>query len=261
MRQYLKLLNIFFKNSLQIQLEYRLNLLFDVFHSLILSATGLLILYVMFDKAESIGGWSFSEAIALYGVFMIMEAIIDIAIHPNLKKIPEYIRTGNMDFYLIKPLSSQFISSLRHYSFWMIPQFVLGFFVMAYGVVNSGKFSFINIPISFLFLLSGIGIIYSIGLFLSTIAFWFVKIDNIHQLIFAFMSAARVPVSAYSRQMRFVFSFIVPVAFVSTVPAQAALGKLNLGFALASIAMSLGLLLASHLFWRYAVANYSSASS
>ncbi len=261
MIRYFRLLNIFFKNSLQIQLEYRLNLIFDIFHSLILSATGILILYVMFDKAESVGGWSFSEAIALYGVFMIMEAIIDIAIHPNLKKIPEYIRTGNMDFYLIKPLSSQFISSLRHYSFWMIPQFVLGFFVMIYGVINSGQLSLVNISVSFIFLLSGLGILYSLGLFLSTISFWFIKIDNIHQLIFAFMSAARVPVSAYSRPMRFLFSFIMPIAFVTTVPAQAALGKLNLGFAIAGIAVSIGLLLASHLFWRYAVANYSSASS
>jgi len=252
---------MFFKNSLQIQLEYRLNLLFEVFHSLILSGAGILILYTMFDKAESVGGWSFHEAIALYGVFMIMEAIIDIAIYPNLKKIPEYIRTGNMDFYLIKPLSSQFISSLRHFSFWMLPQFVIGFFVMAYGVIKSGHFSIINIPISFIFLFSGLAILYSLGLFLSSTSFWFIEIENIHQLIFAFMSAARVPVSAYSRPLRFVFSFIVPVAFVTTVPAQAALGKLNLGFAIASIAIATGLLIASHLFWRYAVANYSSASS
>ena len=259
--RYFRLLNIFFKNSLQIELEYRLNLIFDIIHSLILSASGILILYVMFDKAESVGGWSFSEAITLYGVFMIMEAIVDIAIHPNLNKIPEYIRTGNMDFYLIKPLSSQFISSLRHYSFWTIPQFVLGFFVMIYGVLKSGQLNLVNIPISFLFLLSGLGILYSLGLILSTLSFWFVKIDNIHQLIFAFMSAARVPVSAYSGPIRFMFSFIVPVAFVTTVPAQAALGKLNLGFAMASIVVSIGLLLTSHLFWRYAVANYSSASS
>ena len=103
MRRYLKLLRIFTVNSLQLELEYRGNFVLNVFNSLITTATGLLVLYAMFDNAPSVGGWSFGEALTLYGVFMVFEALIDIFMYPSLNKLPEYIRLGNLDFFLLKP--------------------------------------------------------------------------------------------------------------------------------------------------------------
>ena len=95
--RYFALLRIIMANSIQLELEYRANLLIDFVSSLLGFASGLVVIYAMFNHATSIGGWSLPEAIALFGVFMIFEAFIEVFLYPNLGKLPDYVRTGNMD--------------------------------------------------------------------------------------------------------------------------------------------------------------------
>ena len=102
MKRYLKLIRIFVMNSVQLELEYRLNFVFNIVNSVVSFGAGFIVLYVMFANAENIGGWSFTETLVLYGVFLMMEAFIDVLMYPNLNRIPEYIRTGNMDFLFPK---------------------------------------------------------------------------------------------------------------------------------------------------------------
>ena len=111
---------------MQLELEYRANLVMNAFNSLLSFGAGFVVLYVMFANAESVGGWSFTEALALLGVFMVFEAFIDLFMYPNLNKVPEYIRKGNMDFFLLKPVSSQFLVSFRYASVWRLPELLLG---------------------------------------------------------------------------------------------------------------------------------------
>jgi ABC-2 type transport system permease protein len=99
MKRYLRLLRMFVINSVQLELEYRANFFFNMCNSLITTATGFLVLYVMFSKAASLGGWSFNEVLVLYGVYMIFESLVDIFLYPNLSRLTEYIRKGDMDFF------------------------------------------------------------------------------------------------------------------------------------------------------------------
>ncbi|MFN2322166.1 MAG: ABC-2 family transporter protein [Trueperaceae bacterium] len=67
--------------------------------------------------------------------------------------------------------------------------------------------------------------------------------------------------SAYPEWERALLTFVVPIAFLTTVPAEAASGRLTWAAALGATAAALLLLAASQAFWRYALANYTSASS
>jgi ABC-2 type transport system permease protein len=109
--------------------------------------------------------------------------------------------------------------------------------------------------------MSGAVIIYALWVMLLTTAFWFVKVENITEIFNAFFAAGRFPVSAFPSWVRFVLTFIVPIAFITTVPASAAVGRLTWSMALASFAIAAALLCLSHLFWRVALASYTSASS
>ena len=261
MTRYLRLLRIFAANSVQLELEYRANLVMNAFNSLLSFGAGFVVLFVMFANAESVGGWSFTEALALLGVFMVFEAFIDLFMYPNLNKVPEYIRKGNMDFFLLKPVSSQFMVSFRYASVWRLPELLLGLSLVFYGMVRTDALSLPSVLLTLALLLCGAAIVYAIWFMLTTTAFWLVKVDNISELFYAFFSAGRFPVSAFPVWARFVLTFIVPIAFITTVPAAAAVGRLEWPLALGGVVTALLLLLVSHAFWRYAVANYTSASS
>ena len=261
MRRYLKLMRIFTVNSLQLELEYRGNLVLNVFNSLITTGTGLLVLYAMFDNAASVGGWSFAEALTLYGVFMVFEALIDIFMYPNLNKLPEYIRTGNMDFFLLKPVSAQFMVSARFLRVWMVPQLLLAFGLIGYGMAQASQLNPGAVLLALGLLFCGAVIVYTVWFMLTTTAFWLVKVANVSELFYAFFTAGRFPVTAFPAWARFFLTFVVPIAFITTVPASAAVGRLTPGAVLGSVVMASALFGLSRLFWRYAVANYTSASS
>jgi ABC-2 type transport system permease protein len=110
-------------------------------------------------------------------------------------------------------------------------------------------------------LVAGAVIVYSFWLMLATLAFWFVRVENMLQIFSSMYEAGRWPVSFYPRWLRFMLTFLIPVAFATTVPAQALAGRLNWRTLAGAFGLAAVLLVISRLFWRVGVRRYSSASS
>jgi ABC-2 type transport system permease protein len=91
--------------------------------------------------------------------------------------------------------------------------------------------------------------------------FWVVRLDNLTYLLGAIFDVARWPVQVFRGVWRFVFTFVIPVAVMTTFPAMALLGRLEGAAALATIGGALVLLVVSRLVWRLAIRSYTSASS
>lgn len=261
MMRYLKLLRIFVANSVQLELEYRINLALNLLNATLSFGAGLVVLYALFEQAESIGGWHFSEAIALFGVYLFYEGVIDLFLYPNLNKLPDHVRTGSLDFMLLKPISTQFQVSFRYASLWQVPELFLGLGLIGWSMVALGALSFGTVGLGLLLLLSGAAILYSIWFMLTTTAFWLVKVGNIPELFHSIFAAGRFPVSAFPAWIRILLTFVVPVAFITTVPAEAAIGRLDWLTGLESFGMALVALGVSRAFWRRALRSYTSASS
>ena len=112
-----------------------------------------------------------------------------------------------------------------------------------------------------LLLASGAAILYSLWFSLAALSIWFVKVWNATEVLRYTLVAGRYPVSAYPPALRLVFVFVLPVAFMTTVPSQALLGQGSWHWALGSVLMAAGSLIASRLFWQFALRHYTSASS
>jgi ABC-2 type transport system permease protein len=110
-------------------------------------------------------------------------------------------------------------------------------------------------------LLAGALILYSLWFVLAATSIWFVKTWNATEVLRAALVAGRYPISAYPAGLRAFFTFVLPVAFLTTVPAEAILGRAAGGWLLASIAVAALCLLLSRRFWLFALRFYTSASS
>jgi len=110
-------------------------------------------------------------------------------------------------------------------------------------------------------LTAGIGIVYAFWLILATCSFWFVRVENILVIFQSMYQAGRWPVSLYPGWLRYGLTFLVPVAFATTVPAEALTGRLNTETMLGALALAAALLLASRAFWRTGIRHYSGASA
>jgi ABC-2 type transport system permease protein len=96
---------------------------------------------------------------------------------------------------------------------------------------------------------------------LGATSIWFVKIYNVTEVLRGLLEAGRFPIAAYPAAYRVFFTFVVPVAFLTTVPAQTMLHQGGRGWLLASALLAIVLALLANRFWRFALRFYTSASS
>lgn len=261
MRRHLKLILLFIRATVQVQLEYRSGVFGRTLANVLSTGTSVLLLWAMFQQVPSIGGWRFDEVLVLVGVVTTIEFVVEIWLYPSLSKITTYVQRGEFDVLLVKPVSSQFLVTFRHLQVMEFAGLLIGLAVIGIGMHRVGSITPANVALLAVFLAASVVIIYSLYLALSTLAFWFTRIEEVASMIWLHSTAGNYPITAFPPWARFLFTFVLPVAFVTNVPAEAATGRLSLEWGLGALAFSAFALTGATLLWNLAIRNYSSASS
>jgi len=110
-------------------------------------------------------------------------------------------------------------------------------------------------------LVLGAVMIYSFWLVLTTAAFWVVRMDNVLDLFDGVYQTGRWPVGIYPSWLRFGVTFLVPVAFAVTVPAEAVTSRLEWQTLLLAAIFAVALFTFTRWFWRFGLRNYTGASA
>lgn len=252
--------------SIRNEAAYRADFLMRVFTSVLHFCGELLVLWTIFSNTKRLAGWSPAEVVVLLGVFRVMIGLIASLIAPNMRRIMEDIRNGALDFALLKPVSAQFYLSVRSFTLWRATDIVLGIALMVGGLMNLGRpVRPAELLASFgafcVMLAAGATVVYSIWLALATSVFWFTRISNIEMVFWNVFEAGRYPVDIYQPWIRWGLTFIVPLAFLTTFPAGALVGRATFGGVLISVLVSTATLLAASAFWRFGLSRYSGASA
>ena len=242
--------------------EYRVNFALSVVEGLIqlgLAVVGFLIIY---RYTGTVAGWTRPQVLLLVGIYRVVEGLINLQIAPNMVAVAGYIRDGEMDFLLLRPVSSQFLASLRTLALPEIGNVVVGVALTLYaGTLAGVRWTPGGVAAAGAFLLCGVLLVYALWLGIVTWSFWLVRVDNLATLFYSVFGAARYPVSYFKGVVRALLTFALPVAFATTFPAEALLGRGDLRLLPVGVLLAALALVASSLFWRYAVRHYSSASS
>jgi ABC-2 type transport system permease protein len=260
--RYFKVLGVFYKAAILTDLEYRANFLTHLLLSVVGIGWSVAGVSVFFLHTDHIGDWSFHQVLIVLGLFQLFIGLVDSFLTPNVQDFTEHMRLGTMDFILTKPLNSQFHASLRRINIWRLADVLLGVGLIVYALARLHTLPSFDKIVMFVVLGACAAIIlYSLVMLLITSAFWFVQLENVMELLFTFYEAGRFPVNIFPAWVRALLTFVVPIAFVTTVPASVLLGRLTGEFVVYAIGVAAILMTASVLFWRYAVRHYSSASS
>jgi len=259
---YLRLFWAFFRVSVRGELAYRANFIIQLFESLLSLGISLLGLAVIFSYTDTLGGWRPDEVLALVGVYFLVGGIIGLLIQPGMEDFIESVRNGTLDFDLTKPEDAQFLVSIQRVDIWRLIDILMGFGVLAFALVRLGqRVGGGEAAVFILMLIAGGVIIYSFWLILSTLSFWFVRVENILVVFQSMYEAGRWPISLYPGWLRYGLTFIIPVAFATTVPAEALTGRLTWVTLTIAVALAVVLFMLSRLFWRAGLRHYSGTSA
>jgi ABC-2 type transport system permease protein len=260
MKRYLKLLILFWSASIAAELEYRFNFLIATLSSIVNLVGSIFGLFLFYRTGYTFQGWNWQEAMIVLGLFTLLQGFSTTFLVPNLNSIVQQVEKGTLDFVLLKPISSQFWLSTRIFSPWGLPDILFGTIIIIYAGIQL-NLTLTNYLISIIPICFGIIILYSLWFMLGATSIWFVKVYNVTEVLRGLIDAGRYPMAAYPSAYRFFFTFIVPVAFLTTIPAQAMLGKVEVIALFGAAILAFTLFFAAKFFWEFAVGFYTSASS
>lgn len=262
MLRHLKLVLLFARVSVQDSAAYRTDFVAHLLVTLFNFGAEIVGLWTIFSNTGSLNGWGVFEMVALLGVFRMMSGIIALAIAPNMRLIMDDIREGKLDYLLLKPINAQFYVSFRRIVIWRLADICLGLLLVVVAMTKlAAAFSPAKLLLFIVMLSAGAVIIYSFWLVLATLGFWLTRVNNMEMVFWNVFEAGRYPVDIYRPMIRLGLTYVVPLAFITTFPAEALVGRTEFsGFALA-IVFAAGSFLVASAFWRYGLRNYSGASA
>jgi ABC-2 type transport system permease protein len=244
------------------ELQYRANFFVAAFQSLLAVAVGLIVLALVYSHTTELNGWKEPELLVVLGVQILLGGIIHATIQPNMQRLVDEVRDGKLDFALTKPEDAQALVSLRDVQIWQLVDVLSGSVLVVAGVVRSGADVGIGHVLSFLALV-GVGalLLYCFWLILATGAFWVVNMWFLAEMFEGVYQVGRWPIGVYPGWLRYSMTYLVPIGFAVTVPAQALTGRLRFETVLVLLGFALALAGFTRWFWRFGLKRYSGASA
>jgi ABC-2 type transport system permease protein len=262
MTRYLRLLALQFRISAASAMAYRANFIIEGVMSLAWMALTLLPLIVVFNGRQTVAGWDRPSALIVMGYFLAVRAVLEGTITPSLVDLVERIRTGSFDYVLLKPVDAQAMISASRYEPWKVFDLIGAIAIMVYAFAEIGAPPSPGaLALGIVLFGSGVLATYALWILCAAASFWVVRLDNLMYLLSAIFDTARWPIQVFPGAWRIVFTYVIPIAIMTTYPARALLGELEASTALATVGGSAVLLVVSRIVWRTAIASYTSASS
>jgi ABC-2 type transport system permease protein len=243
-------------------LQYRVNFLVQLFQALIQVVTGLIVLKLVYSHTTELNGWSESELLTLLGVQILLGGVIHTFVQPNMERLMEDVQQGTLDYALTKPADSQLLVSVRQFNIWQLVEVVSGLVVMVVGISRLQSSVGVTDALAFVAaLVIGAVLVYCFWLVITTGAFWVVRMEHVLELFEGIYQTGRWPVGVYPGWMRISVTFLVPIAFAVTVPAQALTSRLHAGTLLLALGFAVAAFGFTRWFWHVGMRRYSGASA
>ncbi len=223
---------MFLKVSLSREMIFRLNFLIEVVTTCFWIAAQLLLFQIIFGYVSKIRDWSQPEYYGFMATGMLINAFVEMLFMPNCANLSEQIRTGNLDFAIVKPIDTQFFVSFQTVDISLLAQVAVSLGLLVYSVTASHVTVTLVSALVYLFLVAvAVGFFYGMMIALASAAVFMGRNQGLYDFWFYVTSFARYPGDMYRQGVVgeifwFGFSFVIPILLVVTVPSRVLLQKL-----------------------------------
>jgi ABC-2 type transport system permease protein len=243
-------------------LQYRMNFALQVLQSLLQLFTGLVVFALVYSHTTELNGWSQNELLVVLGVQIVMGGVVRAVVQPNMMRFTEEVRDGKLDHALTKPVDAQMLVSVRQVEVWQAVDILTGAGVIVVALLRlGGGLGVVDVLAFAAALAVGAVLLYCFWMLLATLAFWIVNMWHLPELFEGVFQTGRWPIGIYPPWLRFSVTFLVPIAFAVTVPAEAVTSRLEWQTLALAAGFAVFLFAVTRWFWRFGLRSYSGASA
>lgn len=261
MTRYLELYSVFFINRLKVFLEYRVSFLIGATSTLVLQGAGLFAIWTVMRQVPSIVGWSFDQILLLYGILTLSRSL-EHMFADNLWTVGRYIRNGDFDRFLVRPVDPLFHLLADRFNHDGIGNFLVGL-----GVVIRSSFALgidwnAQKMLCLVLAVLGGGLVFiALNLITCVSAFWIMDNAPVTLAVHEWHEFAKYPLSMYGKSIQNILTWVIPYGLVSYYPALFLLGRDSSLLAFAALPVGLVLLILGYGAWRAGLRRYTGTGS
>ncbi len=274
---YFRVFLTFIRNSLVRDMMFPTNFIIETISSFgwVMMNIGFYLLIFQYTSQINAGSnagdaWDKYQFFVFIATSMFINSIVQMFFMTNADEFSELIRTGGLDFALLKPIDTQFLISLRKVEWSSMANFLVAVALMAYALPHVEGFVLTpwRVIAYLVYVAGGIGILYSLTIVLAAASVWLGRNTSIYDFWFYITTFSRYPMEIYQGPIggwiRWGFTFMLPILIVVNVPARLLAKPMQpeywylAGFAVVATAASLA---GSRWVFRMALLSYRSASS
>jgi ABC-2 type transport system permease protein len=251
----------FLTHNLKNEMMYRANFVLLVGMDLFFMGINVVFFAILYANVTTIGGWTFHQTLILVGSVGLIRQAAYLLFRQGFLELGDYVRTGQFDALLVKPIPPNIHLGFRHVSLTeSLGEGLMGVGVVVYGFAHL-ETSWAAIPLYVVMLGVSLTIYYAFCLAINSAVFWIVKSQELNSIVYTFMETARYPRDIYRGLGKAIFTFVIPISLIATVPASVLAGRLDWGLIALALAVAAGMLSGAMGLWTFSLRHYSSASS
>lgn len=268
--RYFRVWRTFLRNSLIRELTFRGNFLIEVVTRTFWFAAQLFLYHIIYAQVPNLQDWTQHEYYAFMATGMLINSLVEALFMPSCAEFSELIRTGDLDFALLKPIDTQFLISCQRVDLSDISGVLLSGGLLWYALAGAGaELTAGRVAMFAMLVLTGVAFFYGLMIALASTSVWLGRNQGLYDFWFYITIFARYPQGFYRQTsagevLWFAFSFILPILLVVTVPARVLLGKAlepNRWTAIICPTLTVALLWVSRRIFVRSLESYRSASS
>ncbi len=262
-KKYARLLYVFMKVRLNKSMMYSFNFWTAFITDLSIFMLQIAMFSAIFLNIGTLNGWNVYQMIVFIGTFTILDASYMATYFFGVLTIPEKIRTGTLDQYIVRPVSTLFYVSFENVDPGSLVVIVPGIMMVSYGIGMLGITVTAGAIAGYVFLLLVMYfLMYDLMIIIRTFAFRFVKIDAFCEIEGELVSFSfRIPGIVFKGAWKLIFYVLLPYGLMATIPAQFLTDVLDGRYWLLSLGVSAVFGFLCVFLWKRGMRRYSSASS
>ncbi len=258
-------LRIYFKilaQDLKSKMSYRADFIISTIGMIFTNIAGFVSFWIIFRNFPSINGWSYYEMLFLYGFSLIALTPVQCFFDNNWSlRIAVY--SGDFIKYCFRPINLFFYYQSEVFDIKGLGQLAFGIGTLAYSWYHLDLgINIVMLLKLIIFLISASVVMVALQNAAAATCFWIQNSFYVLDLVNRFRDYAKYPITIFSPVFRFIFTFIMPIAFIAYYPSLVILRPDNPEIlSLFSPVIAIVFFWMSYKLWMYGAMRYNGTGS
>ena len=262
LRFYLRIYGKILAQDLKSKMSYRADYIISTIGMICTNIAGFISFWILFSRFPSINGWGYYEILFLYGFSLVSLTPVQ-CFFDNNWSLRQYVYSGDFIKYCFRPINLFFYFQSEVFDVKGLGQLAFGLGTLIFAWVKLGLgFSVLMILKMIVFLLTASLIMIALQNAAAATCFWIQNSFYVLDLVMRFKDYAKYPITIFNSVFRFIFTFVIPIAFIAYYPSLVIL-RPDAVPVLSWISPVIGLVFfwLSYRFWMFGALKYSGTGS